>query len=84
MPTEISLDDIYISPAVYFAWEKRAAIALKGLIAAGVRPQDIPDERVTLNDDGTLTIFVEIPNVLDISLDVPADQWAYIKKGGEK
>lgn len=77
MAPEIDLDDIMLTPAVVAAYSelaKRIAIALQERINDA---SSIPDERVRMNDDGTLTIFVNIPEVIDVSMDVPADQWAY-------
>ena len=72
---EIDLDDVLLSPAAVVAWQEMAARIASAL--QGVRPSDIPDEQARINDNGTLTIYVKIPGKADISLDVPADQWAY-------
>ena len=78
----VDLDAIALSPAAVMAWAELAWKTAQGLeqIARnrGIELQ-IPDEQARENNDGTLTIFVKIPGIIDISLDVPADQWAYIQ-----
>lgn len=75
MSKVIDLDGVLLSPATVDAWRELAARAAIGL--RNIEARDIPDEQVRVNDDGTLTIFVKVPDVIDISMDVPADQWAY-------
>jgi len=79
----INLDAIMLSPAAVAAWQKvaqRLAPALREISEKRGDALDIPDEQGRVNDDGSLTIFVEIPGVdMNISLEVPASQWAYIQ-----
>ena len=79
MSKEISLNEILLSPAAVAAWHemaKRIALALHriGKLDENIK---IPDERAELDDNGELTIFVEIPNIMKLSMKVPADQWSY-------
>ena len=79
MAQEIDLDLIGLSVPAVEAWHamaERVAVALAQMRRVG--DSSIPDERARVNDDGTLTIFVSIPGVMDISMDVPADQWQYL------
>ena len=73
---EVSLDDIVLSPRVVDEWLAKAADAVREL-EGRVTIASIPDERARVNDDGTLTIFVEIPDILTISMEVPVGQWTY-------
>lgn len=75
MTKEIDLDEVLLSPAAVASWQEISARAAAGL--QGIKPSEIPDEQAKINDDGTLTIFVKVPGKIDISMDVPADQWAY-------
>ncbi|MBI2356068.1 MAG: hypothetical protein HYV13_02595 [Candidatus Doudnabacteria bacterium] len=75
MAREVDLDELLLSPRAVFGWlakVRESAVALEG-----VNPQLIPDERARINDDGTLTIFVEIPGIITISMEVPRGDWAY-------
>lgn len=74
MSREISLDSISLAPAAIAAWGeicRREAGKLQG-----IKPSEIPDERVRENDDGTLTIYVTLPDGGEISMVVPAEHWA--------
>lgn len=44
------------------------------------KPSEIPDEQAFVNDDGSLVIFVKIPNSPELKMRVPATDWAWIKK----
>jgi len=79
MAEEIDLDLVALTPAVVEAWQEVAQSAFALAHSGRVGPAEIPDEQARVNDDGTLTIFVSIPGVIDVSLDVPADQWAYLQ-----
>ena len=71
----IPLESVVLTEQVKDAWLALAAQAVDRL--AGVDPQDIPDEQARIEEDGTLTIFVEVPNILSLSLSVPAGEWVY-------
>jgi hypothetical protein len=80
MTKEVNLDGIILSEAAVVAWHEMAgkvAIALQHIGKMREKIISVPDERVKVNDNGTLTIFVNIPDVIDISMDVPADHWSY-------
>lgn len=80
MATEIGLDGVVLSTAAVVAWREiaaQAAITLQRLGEMRAKTFSIPDERARINDDGTLTIFVNIPGAIDISMDVPAGHWDY-------
>lgn len=82
MPREIDLDEFMLSPSAVLAWgemARRVAQELSAIAQTRGQMLEIPDERARVNDNGSLTIYVKIPGVLDISMDVPADQWAYIQ-----
>ncbi len=80
MPKEVDLDQVSISPEIFTAWHElagRVAVVLAQMVEMGREIPPIPDKRTRVNDDGTLTVYVEIPGVLMVSMDVPAEQWAY-------
>ena len=77
---EIDPDKVNLSPAAVKAWQEmcdQIAIAIGYMAEMGREIPPIPDERARINDDGSLTIFVEIPDIMSVSMNVPADQWEY-------
>lgn len=73
----LDLDDVLLSQATYYAWQKLAESAFPAAGILGVTdPSQIPDEQIRVNTDGTLTIFVTLPKG-EISMVVPVSHWAY-------
>lgn len=80
MVKEISLDAVMLSLDAATAWHEmagRVAMALQHIGKMRAKTLSIPDEQARVNDDGTLTIFVNIPDVIDVSMDVPVGHWGY-------
>ena len=80
MAKEVILDGIMLSSAATSAWHEmasRVATALQHISRVRGATPSIPDERARVNDDGTLTIFVNIPDAICVSMDVPAGHWGY-------
>jgi hypothetical protein len=80
MGKEINIDQIVLSPEAAAAWQKRVArIATAQQFIENRRLKTIPspDERVQINGDGTITIFLSIPNILQDSMVIPRGQWSY-------
>ena len=80
MAQEIDLDTVEVSDEAKAAWSEmalRVALALKALKDAGrtIRDEDIPIERGRIEDDGSLTIYVSVPGVLDVDMTVTLDHW---------
>jgi len=71
----VDLDDVFISPAAYAAWQ---ATAQAGALALPrhIRPGDIPDERGLWLASGELEIFVELGGTR-ISMRVPVGHWTW-------
>ncbi len=76
---EINLDEIMLSQNVVAAWHEMAVRATLFILYTKRKKREvfIPDERARINDDGSLTIFVNIPGVIEISMRVPPDEWTY-------
>lgn len=77
---EINLDEVMLSSDAAAAWYEmagRVAVALQRIGKMRAKTLSIPDERARVNDDGTLTIFVNIPDVIDVSMPVPVGHWGY-------
>ena len=75
----VDLDDVFISPAAYAAWQATAAASTHALFAQGRLPSSdkIPTEQGLWLPTGELEISVEIPRVARISMKVPSGQWAW-------
>ncbi|MEK9135175.1 MAG: hypothetical protein AAB451_02650 [Patescibacteria group bacterium] len=75
----VDLDQINITPDVWQAWQEKARQAVAELVSKGelVRPEEIPDEQARMEDDGSLTVFVVLPNNEEVSMRVPPDQWEW-------
>lgn len=73
----IDLDQVNISSAVYQAWQALAKHFAEIAVLLGIPPDKIPDEQGRIENDGSLTIFVELPNIGEVSLRVPPGQWAW-------
>lgn len=79
---EISLDEVMLSSDAMEAWYEmagRVAIVLQCIGKMRAKTLSIHDERARVNDNGTLTIFVNIPEVIDVSMEVPAGHWTYLQ-----
>lgn len=80
MGTIIDLEDVMISPRAHSAWQEFARRVAAQLRLLGVTdPSQVPDEQGRINPDGTLTVFVTLPNG-EVSMEVPKEQWAYRQK----
>jgi len=80
----IDLAETLITPAAFRAYREFAERALVALAEAGITvdPKAIPDEQGRVEADGSLTIFVEIPNVGEVSMSIPKGQWAWTRRRG--
>lgn len=72
----IDLDNLLLSPAVYRSWSSIATREAERLRAMGVDRASIPDERARALPDGSLTIFVRLPDGSEVSMRVPPEHWA--------
>lgn len=76
----IDLDDVLISAAVHDTWMAFAERVTRAIGALGITdPNQIPDEQGRVNADGSLTIFIALPNG-EVSMVVPKEHWAYRQK----
>lgn len=70
------LDLVLLTPAVVRAWVNEVVPrAVSLLIAAGMSPDSIPDERGRVETDGSLTIYVSLPGGGEVGMSVPPSQW---------
>lgn len=74
-----TLDLINISPAAYQAWMAKARETVSAWLRVGAvrTPEEIPDEKGRVLEDGSLEIYAELPSGLRASLVVPPEQWAW-------
>ncbi|MBI3952722.1 MAG: hypothetical protein HY336_02075 [Candidatus Doudnabacteria bacterium] len=74
MAREIDLDEVMLSIETVRGW--LAKVRESGPLLKGLDPEEIPDERCRVNDDGSLTIFVVLPGG-EVSMDVSRSHWTY-------
>jgi hypothetical protein len=75
---EIDLDDVLTTQAALAAWEdfaRRIGEAIR-LMDRTIDPKSIPDEQARVEADGSLTVYVVVPGLGEMSLTLPPDQWA--------
>lgn len=74
----VDLEYILLSREAYQAYSQlaqRVALALREL---NIDPVRIPDEQGRVNEDGSLDIFVTLPDDKgEVSMNVPKGQWAW-------
>ena len=76
------LDFVLITPTVFRVWMNEVVPhAVSELIARGANLDSIPDERGRVEEDGSLTIYVDLPGGIEVKMSVPPDQWDW--KGGD-
>ena len=73
-----NLDNVLLSPAAVAAWQQVAAKMAMVLKELGdTKAAEIPNEDCEELPDGSLRIFVRLPNGIEASLTVPPDDWAW-------
>ena len=74
----VDLDTVILSRDAVVAWHAMVPQIGTIFIALGMKSgKDIPIEQGRVEEDGTLSIFVPLPNGKgEISMRVPPDQWA--------
>ena len=80
MAKEIDLDEVNLTADAVAAWTEmvgRVALVLAQMKRMGREIPEIPIERARVEDDRTLTVYVNMPGVLNISMSIPADQWVW-------
>ena len=77
MTEVVDLDDIMIIPDVADAFSRLAQKVAPILVQLRIDPRNVSDEQARVNDDGSLTIFVTLPDSKgEVSMDVPSGKWA--------
>lgn len=74
----LQLKDVLLSAEAFRAWEVRAQQTAQELKDSGLRKEQIPDEQVRLGTEGTLVIFVSLPDGSEVSLEVPKGHWTKV------
>lgn len=74
---KVNLDNLLMSEDTYVAWQQVAESVGQILAERRIDPATVPDEQVWVEGDGSLTIYVTIPNFGEVSMSVPVGQWAY-------
>jgi len=85
MENSITLDDVELSIQALQAHQAFSTSLMVVLVQVGLDPQDIPDEQVGIDDNGSLKIWIEGVTIEDPSdgvknqpqLTVPASEWQW-------
>ena len=73
----VDLADMLISSAAFHTYHEFADRVARLLVQLGIDPKSIPDEQARLEGDGSLTVFVVVPNFGEVAMSIPAGQWAW-------
>lgn len=77
----VDLDDVALTSEAYLAYMRQAERVAQTLQGSGIDPNDIPEEQGRVKPDGSLDIFVTLPNGKgEVSMSVPKGHWAWRQK----
>jgi hypothetical protein len=78
----IDLDEVLISPVAFREYHEFAKRIARALGESGLmpNPENIPDEQGRVEADGSLTIFVRLPNGIEVSMRVPKEHWQWTRR----
>lgn len=74
---DIDLAGVQFSEEVVVAWKEMAQRIVPLILESGIDPKNIPDEQGRVSADGTLTVFISLPNGIRVSMEVPKEHWSY-------
>lgn len=75
---EDTLSRVALSASAIARWRARAQAFLAEAAAHGVRgPSDVGDEMARIEADGSLTIYLPLPDGAEVSMRVEPDEWAW-------
>ena len=83
MSSEVDLDAVALTPAAVAAYREFAeqvarALSLSGIVSDAA---DLPDERVRMEGDGSLTVYVTLPEGKgEISMTIPPGHWGWARR----
>jgi hypothetical protein len=74
----VSLDEVLLTPVAVEAWHAGAQKIANALFETGFDPSLILDEQAEVCDDGSLFVFLQLPEgVGEARLKIPAGQWSW-------
>ncbi len=78
----VSLDDVEIAESVLDAWALHMSVSMRELVGAGqvVDPSLVPDAQLAWLANGALELFIDIPSVTRLSMNIPPNKWWWIEK----
>lgn len=71
-----TLDRVYLAPAVFARWREVCTGQLADLLQR-FKPKAVPDEQARVEPDGSLTLFVVLPDGQEISMRVEPFEWTW-------
>jgi hypothetical protein len=76
----VDLHKIVLTKEMLSAWSVLANIVGSAIAEAGISPDEIPDEQAKIESDGSLLIYVDLPqNIGKVSLRVPPEHWRHVQ-----
>lgn len=78
MSRPISLSGVLLTPAAQAAWREACAHAASILRAQGREIGDA-EEQSRVENDGSLTVFVRLPDGGEVACNLPAAEWRCVE-----
>lgn len=81
-PSDLSADDtlsrVVLAPNIAVRWQRKAVEFLNDAVAHGVyNPADVGDEMARVEPDGSLSIYLPLPDGSELSTRVEPREWAW-------
>lgn len=78
----VSLDDVEIAESVLDAWASHMSASMRELVGTGqiVDPSLVPDAQLAWLANGALELFIDIPFVTRLSMNILPREWWWIEK----
>ncbi len=77
----IDLDRVMITVSAAVRWNQLAITAVRTMRQhkklTAKQAAEMPDEQGRLNEDGSLMLFVQLPNGSELSLRLPPNEWEW-------
>lgn len=72
----VELDEVYLTPEAVAAWRKLVERLARVVVAAGIKPEELPIEQARLGPEGSLVIFVALPQGKgEVTMTIPKGEW---------
>jgi hypothetical protein len=78
----VALDDVEIAESVLDAWTSCVSMSMRELVRTGriTDPSQVPDAQLAWLVNGALELFIDIPSVTRLSMNILPHEWWWIEK----